>query len=120
MVTGRIETYRDLRVWQQSMELAENVNALLRAFPKEAGYTIVSQTMRATISIPANIAEGHARKSRREYRQYLSIARGSRAELETLLLLALRMNRISRSQMETLWPQLQSIGKMLNKLISVL
>ena len=82
------KSYRELIVWQKSMELAEKVYLLVKALPKEETYALSDQMRRAAVSIPSNIAEGHARQSQKEFLQFLCIARGSRAELETQLLLA--------------------------------
>ena len=83
-----MNNYRDLKVWQLGMELVRRAYALTRDFPKHEVYGLVSQLQRAAVSIPANIAEGHARASTREFLRHLSISRGSLAELETLLTLA--------------------------------
>jgi four helix bundle protein len=83
-----VNSYRDLIVWKKGMELAGQVYRLTQKFPKQEMYGLISQLQRAAVSIPANIAEGHARNSTKEFLHHLSIARGSLAELETLLLLA--------------------------------
>ena len=83
-----IRSYRDLKVWQAGMELVRQVYLMTRAFPKHEVYGLCSQLQRAAVSIPANIAEGHTRSSTREFLRHLSIAQGSLAELETLLMLA--------------------------------
>ena len=85
------KSYKELIVWQKSMELAEKVYLLVKALPKEETYALSDQIRRAAVSIPSNIAEGHARQSQKEFLQFLCIARGSRAELETQLLLARRL-----------------------------
>ena len=82
--------YRDLTVWRRAMELAEEVYRVSRLFPKAEEYRITSQILRSVVSVPANIAEGHARSGTREFLHFLSIASGSLAETETLLLLASR------------------------------
>jgi four helix bundle protein len=85
-----ITSYRDLHVWQLGMEIAEHIYQITRLFPKEEVYGLTSQLRRAAVSIPSNIAEGHARAFTKEYQRYLSIAVGSLAEVETLLQLATR------------------------------
>ncbi|MEB3214027.1 MAG: four helix bundle protein, partial [Leptolyngbyaceae bacterium] len=77
MVAGKIQSYRDLEVWQQGMNLAEACYQLTKAFPKEEVYGMVSQIRRAAVSIPANIAEGYGREYRNEYIKFLRIAQGS-------------------------------------------
>ena len=73
------------------MDLAAEVHSITGHFPKDEVFGLVSQTRRAAVSIPSNIAEGAARNSRKEYIQYLYVALGSVAELETQLLLAARL-----------------------------
>lgn len=79
--------YRELVVWQKAMELVKSVYAMTKVLPKSELYGLVSQSRRAAVSIPANIAEGHGRNSKKDYVRFLTIARGSLRELETLLLL---------------------------------
>jgi four helix bundle protein len=85
---GSVRSYRDLIVWQKSIDLAKQAYKFTERFPQKEVYGLTSQIRRAAVSIAANIAEGHARESTGEFRQFLGIARGSLAELETLLLLA--------------------------------
>ena len=84
-------SYRDLAVWRKSMDLAESVYHCTRSFPGEKMYGIVSQMRRAVASIPSNIAEGQAGNSLGEFRQFLGIAAGSVADLETWILLCVRI-----------------------------
>jgi four helix bundle protein len=112
-----VRTHKDLDVWNKSMELAEKIYLLLRQFPKEEQYGIVSQMKRSAISVPSNIAEGAARNSNKEFLQYLYIALGSLAEIETQLLLA---NRLKFIQEATLLDNIESIRKMLLGLIKFL
>ncbi len=84
----KVDSFRGVKVWQTGMELARRVYALSGQFPKHEVYGLSSQLRRAAVSIPANIAEGHARSSTKDYLRHLSIVRGSLAELETLLTLA--------------------------------
>jgi four helix bundle protein len=90
-----VVTHKDLEVWKKSMDLAAHVYSLTARFPQEELYGLTSQMRRSAVSIPSNIAEGAARHSRKEFIQFLHIASGSVAELETQLLLALRMGFIS-------------------------
>ncbi|MCE3005649.1 MAG: four helix bundle protein [Alphaproteobacteria bacterium] len=83
-----VKTYRDLLVWQQGMELCRIIYRLSSAFPKEEIYGLTSQMRRAVVSVPSNIAEGHARDSRQEYLRFLSIASGSLSELQTQIMIA--------------------------------
>ena len=83
-----VRSFRDLKVWQKAMRLAVSVYAATKGFPASERYGLATQIRRAAGSIPANVAEGHIRHSRKEFLRYLDIALGSAAELETHLLLA--------------------------------
>ena len=87
--------FRDLRVWQGGMELVESVYRVTQSFPKQEIYGLTSQLRRAAVSIPANIAEGQSREHIKEYLNFLSIAQGSVAELETELEIAGRLGYIA-------------------------
>ncbi|MBL8566925.1 MAG: four helix bundle protein [Hyphomicrobiaceae bacterium] len=87
-MSGAIQSYRDLVVWQKSMALAVEVYRIARLLPKDEQYRLTSQLLRAAASVPANIAEGHARGTRKDYAKFVSISRGSLAETETFLMLA--------------------------------
>lgn len=85
---SEIRTHKDLDVWKNSITPAKELYRLTENFPKEETYGLASQMKRAAVSIPSNIAEGAARNSTKEFIQFLYIALGSLAELETQLLLA--------------------------------
>ena len=110
------KSYRDLIVWQKSMDLVDMVYRLSREFPSEELYTLSSQMRRAAVSIPANIAEGYGRQSAKEFRQFLSIARGSVFELETQMEIAVRQGFLCENQAEPVYRQCQNIGKILTKM----
>jgi four helix bundle protein len=82
------QSFRELQVWQRSMQLAVAVNRLTRDFPREEQFGLTSQIRRSAISIPSNIAEGQGRLSSGEFRQFLGIARGSTCEVQTQLQIA--------------------------------
>ena len=86
-----ITNYRDLKVWQIAVDVVEAVYRLTLEFPKHEVYGIAQQIQRAAVSVPSNIAEGHARASTKEFLHYISIALGSLAELETQLIVATRL-----------------------------
>lgn len=111
-----IQSYKDLMVWQNAMDIIESVYRLTAAFPKEETYGLTSQLRRAAVSIASNIAEGHNRDSLKEYIHFLSIAQGSLAELETQIMLAIRLKYPSEEQMQTLLTQTDKLGKMLRSL----
>ena len=86
-----IRTHKDLDVWKDSIELVTKIYQLVGKFPKEERFGLVDQTKRAAISIPSNIAEGAARNSQKEFLQFLYIALGSIAELETQLIISKKL-----------------------------
>ncbi|OQW55921.1 MAG: hypothetical protein A4S17_01050 [Proteobacteria bacterium HN_bin10] len=109
-------SYRELEVWARAMDAAEAAYALVRQFPKQEEYRLTAQLIRAAVSIPANIAEGHARGTRKDYAHFISIARGSAAELETLLLLAGRAKFASEGAIASLLEEVERVSRMLNRL----
>ena len=108
--------YRDLKVWQLAMEMAEEIYRLSAGFPKHEVYGLTSQLQRAAISIPSNIAEGQARNSNKEFFHFLGIARGSLAELETQIMLAQRLGYMSAGTASLALEKAEEIGKMLKGL----
>lgn len=117
MGSSVIQSYRDLKVWQQAMDLAEECYRMTRQFPKEELYGMTSQVRRSAASVAANIAEGHGRNSRGEYIQFLCVAQGSLKELETHLILAARVGLIGHGLTEKALEQSEGLGKMLRALI---
>ncbi|WP_174279576.1 four helix bundle protein [Sphingomonas bacterium] len=113
-----IRSYRDLIVWQRSLELAERVYQFTRAYPRDELFGLTSQTRRAATSVVANIAEGHGRGTRGAYAGFVRIARGSLCELETHLLLAARIGLGDPLQIDQLLTDTDEIGRMLRALIA--
>jgi four helix bundle protein len=111
-----IRSYRDLEVWNVAMDLAAWCYGATRQFPREEMFGLTSQIRRAASSIPANIAEGHGRNSTREFLRHLSIARGSLMELETHVLLAVRVNRMEPTESKPLLELAERVGRMLYNL----
>jgi len=111
-------SYRDLLVWQKAIALVTEIYRATRSFPKEEVYGLTSQMRRAAVSIPSNIAEGQARLTKGEFRQFLGQAKGSLAELDTQLVIAQNLGYIS--QPEPLLNQLAEVGRMLNGLLASL
>ena len=109
----QIKSFRDLRVWQAGIELVRIVYQLTSRFPRSETYGLASQMQRAAVSIPSNIAEGHARESTKEYLQHLSIAQASLAELETQLEIARQLNYISEADTAQLFEKISSLGRQL-------
>jgi four helix bundle protein len=117
MGDGPIESYRDLRVWQEAMDLAEHCYRLSASFPRDEVFTLTAQLRRAGISVSANIAEGYGRDSTGAYVQFLKIAQGSLKELETHLLLAQRLGFAPNSDIDAAMERCMGVGKMLRALI---
>ncbi|HYW08622.1 MAG TPA: four helix bundle protein [Longimicrobium sp.] len=111
-----IESHRDLVVWGKAMDLAVEVYRLSRWFPRDEIYRLTSQITRAAASVPANIAEGHARSSTREYAHFLSIAKGSLMETETFLMLSVRLEYLSPEAATPALRMVTEISKMLTAL----
>jgi len=111
-----IRSFRDLIVWQLGRELVKCVYELTKRFPREEQFGLTSQVRRAAVSIPSNIAEGHARESTKEFLYHLSVAMGSLAELETQLHLASDLNYCDLQQTTELLEQTDELGRKLRGL----
>jgi four helix bundle protein len=117
---GKIESYRDLRVWQGAMDLVEAVYAASGGFPTDERFGLTSQIRRSAVSVPSNIAEGWGRASRNEYVQFLRYAQGSLREAETQWLLAGRLGFLSTETVADLEDRSQVIGRQLIALMRAL
>lgn len=115
-----VQSYKDLIVWQKAIDMFEMIYQVTRNFPKEELYGLTNQLRRAAVSIPSNIAEGHARASTAEFVRFLSIARGSLAEVETHLLIARRLAYLSNDQLAPILSLQIEINKMTNGLMAKL
>ena len=115
-----LKSYKELIVWKKSIELVKEIYILTSKFPKEELYGLTMQMRRCTVSIPSNIAEGYGRKSRKEYRQFLSISYGSALELETQLIISRALNFLKVSGFEKSDNLLQEVLKMLNSMTTKL
>ena len=113
-----INSYKDLIVWQKSVQLVVEVYVLTDCFPKFEIYGLTSQMRRAAISIPSNIAEGRRRSSRKEFRHFLTNSFGSGAELETQVEIAKLLSFSKNLDYGKLDSLLEEVRKMLNKMIS--
>jgi four helix bundle protein len=111
-----LDSYRDLKVWQLGMRLAKDVYLLTQGFPKHEVYGLSSQVQRSAVSIPANLAEGHAKDSTKEFLRHISIAQGSLAETETHLLLAESLEYAQPNQIAPLLERCTEERKMLGGL----
>ena len=115
-----MSSYKDLIVWQKGMDLCELVYLYTERFPQTEKFGLTSQIRRCAVSIPSNIAEGQKRGSRKENIQFLRIAYGSGAELETQLLIALRIKYLCKKEFQALSEILDEIMRMLNGLLKKL
>jgi four helix bundle protein len=115
-----VNNYRDLKVWQMAMKLTEDIYRSTESFPSRETYALASQLQRAAVSIPSNIAEGHARSSTKDYLRFVSISQGSLAEAETQLELAHRLGYIPQAELLCLREQTNEVGRMLHGLRSAL
>jgi four helix bundle protein len=115
-----MQSYKDLIVWQKAITLVKEVYKISENFPKTEQYGLTNQLRRASVSIPANIAEGYARKHRAEYIQFLRIAFGSGAEVETYFELIVELNYAKKAELEKAALLLDEVMRMLNSLLSSL
>jgi four helix bundle protein len=108
-----IRDYRDLTVWKEAMDIAELVYRLTRAFPREEAYGLTTQMRRSAVSIPSNIAEGFGRAQRKVFIQFLRIAQGSLKELETQLMLSVRVELAAPKDVADIQMRCQTLGRRL-------
>ena len=120
MTVIEVKSYRDLKVWQRSMDLVEKCYHLTKRFPPTETYGLISQIQRAAVSIPANIAEGKGREHLGDYIRHISIANGSLKELETHLLISERLAYLKTSEVQPVLELTDEIGRMLNSLMEKL
>ena len=116
-MSREIRTHKDLLVWQQGMELVVLVYRMTWTFPKYEIYALSNQMQRAAVSIPTNVAEGFGRRGRQELVQFLYIALGSASEVETLLIIAERLNYIDHESFRKTEELLDNIIRMIGGLI---
>ena len=112
--------YKELTVWQKSMDLVVCVYNLVKLLPKYETYGLADQMRRAAVSIPSNIAEGQGRYSTRDYCNFLNIARGSCFELETQIQICVRLEYVKNSDVESAINLCEEVGKMLSVMIGKL
>ena len=117
---GKIKSFRDLDVWKLGMEIVVDVYEVTKSFPKEEVYGLISQMRRAAVSIASNIAEGFNRYHNKEYKQFLYIALGSCAELETQIEVSMSLGYITQPERDKTIEKLDHEGRMLKSLIKCL
>ena len=113
-----MKSYQELEVWKKSKEIVLDIYRASNSFPTEEKYGLISQIRRASISVPANIAEGHGRNHTRDTLQFLHISRGSLYELETLLILSNELNYLKINTLNSIAEKITECIKMLNGLIN--
>jgi len=112
-----LKSYRELLVWQKGIDLVVIAYKAKAGFPKSETYGLISQIRRAATSIPANIAEGYGRGTRKEYLQFIMVAQGSLKELETHLIVSEKLSYLTASQAARLLTQTDELGRMMGSLI---
>ncbi len=119
-MTSKIQSYRDLLVWQKAIGFVKDVYIVTTKFPRDELYGLTSQIKRSVVSVAANIAEGHGRSTTGDYIRFLNIAYGSLAETETHLVLANELGMLDKEKLNFLIEKSAEIGRMLNGLINAL
>jgi four helix bundle protein len=109
-----MHNFKELKIWQDSLELAKDIYKITKAFPASEQYGLTSQLNRSAVSIPSNIAEGAGRNSDKEFSRFLSIALGSAFELETQLLLAGSFGFAKEPELNASLEKINKIQKMIN------
>ena len=115
-----VRSYRDLVAWQKAMDMVKSIYCCTQTFPKSETYGLVSQLRRAAVSVPSNIAEGHARQSTGEFKQFLGHACGSLMEIETQILIAEDLGYLDSTKSVPLLERTAEIGRILNGLLRAL
>ncbi len=115
-----IRSYKDLDIWKKGVALVKSIYLITNEFPKSETYALVDQIRRAAISIPTNIAEGHTRQHKKEFRQFLFVALGSLSELETQLIIAEKLGYLEKEKLNRSLSEMDAIGKMTRGLIKKL
>ena len=115
-----MKSYRDLIVWQESIKLVKSVYVISQEFPKEEVFALTNQLRRAVVSIPSNIAEGQKRRTSKDFLQFVQIAFGSAAEVDTQIEIAYQLGYIKLKEYTRINDQIDHILRMLNKLSYVI
>lgn len=114
------QNFKELIVWQRAITFADNVHDLLTKFPNSEKFALTNQLQKSSVSVPSNIAEGSQRASKKEFIQFLYIARGSLAEAETQLILAKNRKYVSSMEYEKIFCLIDEINRMSMRLIQSL
>lgn len=116
----KIRSFKQLRIWNRGIEIVEEVYCFTKAFPQDERFGLTSQMRRSAVSIPSNIAEGFKRFHSKEYKQFLHIALGSAAELETEVIIACKLGYLTKEQMSVFSDNLDQLCKMISALLKKL
>ena len=112
----KVKDYKDLQIWQKGIEIADKIYSVTDGFPKSELYGLVAQMRKASVSISSNIAEGFVRNYSKEYKQFLYIALGSSAELETPLILAESLKYVTKKTAESIYENIDHLSRMITTL----
>lgn len=115
-----MNNFRKLKIWDRSVELATVIYDITKNYPKVEMYSIVSQMRRSVVSVSSNIAEGSGRQSKKEFKHFLNIAKGSSYELETQLTISRNLGFISQNTFKEIIASLVELHKMIHSLIKTL
>jgi len=113
---GGVQSYRDLLVWQKGLDLVDTIYDLAAVFPSDERFGLIAQIKRSVVSVPNNVAEGQVRSTSNDFANFLSIARGSLAETETLLTTAVRRRFLETEAAAAAFSQMDELGRMLMSL----
>jgi len=116
----KVKSYRELLIWQKGIELVKEIYRLTKIFPKEEIYALCGQLRRSAVSVPSNIAEGQARQHTGEFKQFLFVALGSLAELDTQLVVANILGYLTSKELDKMSERIEELRKMTRGLISKL
>jgi four helix bundle protein len=111
-----VQNYRELRVWNTAVQLTLEVYRITESFPQSERFGLITQLRRAAVAVASNIAEGHARSTRGEYRNFLSIARGSAIEVEVQLFLAAQLGHVQSAVLSKARDHCDAISRMITNL----
>ncbi|MFI5108272.1 MAG: four helix bundle protein [Terriglobales bacterium] len=112
--------FKDLIAWQKAMDLVEQIYRLTETFPARENYGLSNQLRRAAVSVASNVAEGQARYSKKDFRHFLRVAKGSLAEIETQVLIARRLGYVNQDSCDRWLGHIKELGRILAGLISSL
>jgi len=116
----KARNYQDLVAWQKAMDLVADVYSVSRDFPREEVYALTNQVRRAAVSVPSNIAEGQGRRTTADFLRHLSIAYGSLREVETQILIAVRLGYSGQNKADEVMNRAAEVGRLLNGLMASL